>query len=440
MAISSPIRKEVTKREHTFISQEYLLADPDMPILEAVCTLYLDEYPCVRIPSKMRETISCFLANLIVVQRVNSEQFLSLYKHRNNRTFYNTNFTAFKWNHTVMNNLIKLMERESIIEGSLGYKLEESMPSLYRLTIDQKLLENVTKAKVVINNKAARYIVLRPGSYDYDNKKEIMDNTKTLKDLPDRTKRGFSQHKQLANNLHNLMKKNSLMNGRGDELIPNYLCWVFTESFEKHGRMYFNLQNMPSKDRKKLTINGEEVVEIDYDNCSAHIMYAMNGLQLTGDAYPTSPKFTRKISKKCFTVMGNVSSSARAIEAVYQDMKLQLSTEMPNKDKKLAAMSNVYLKKSIRSAIEALELQHDQIIGVDSFGLYQRNGLDVMAIDAKVAMLVTQHFVGQGEVIIPIHDSFIVRKSLTQELKNVMISSYKAVLGSEYTISITEEG
>lgn len=439
MAISSPIKREKLAKETTFISQEYLLGASELPMLEAISALYLEEYLCARTPVKMMETISCFLANLITVQRVNSEGFLSLYKSPRNVSFYNREFKAFKWNLKVMNNLIDLLEKESIIEGHVGHIMDGSYPSIYRLTMDQQSLENVAKAKVVVNNKAARYIVLKPGSYEYENKKDILDNTMTLDDFPDRTKRGFSQHKRLANNLHSLMKKNSIINGRGEELIPNYLCWVFTESFDKHGRMYFNLQNMPSNDRRLLTINGEEVVEIDYNNCSAHIMYAMNGLQLTGDAYPTSSKFTRKISKKCFTVMGNVSSGARAIEAVYQDMKLQVSSEMPNKDKKLAAMSNVYLKKSIRNAIEALEVQHDSIIGVDAFGLYQRNGLEVMAIDAKVAMLVTQHFVGKGEVIIPVHDSFIVRKSLTEELMDVMISSYKAVLGSEYTISITKE-
>jgi hypothetical protein len=433
MAISTPIKREKLARTLTYISQEYSLGASELPMLEAISTLYLEEYPCMRSPTKMVETISCFIANLITVQRLNPDTYLGLYKNPRNASFYNREFTAFKWNLKVMNNLIALLEKESIIEGFVGHIMDGSVPSVYRLTMDQKSLETLAKAKVVVSSKAAQYVILRP------KRKDEKSATTNLSEFPDRTKRQFTQHRKLSNNLHELMKKNSLMNEKGEELIPNYLCWVFTESFEKHGRMYFNLQNMPSADRRNLTINGERVVEIDYNNCSAHIMYAMNGLQLIGDAYPTSSKFTRKISKKCFTVMGNVSSGARAVEAVYRDMKLQVSSEMPNKDKKLAAMSNTYLRKSIRNAIEALEIQHDDIIGVEEYGLYQRNGLEVMAIDAKVAMQVVQYFVGVGEVVLPYHDSFIVRKSLTGELRDVMISAYKEVLGSEYTISITEE-
>lgn len=244
----------------------------------------------------------------------------------------------------------------------------------------------------------------------------------------------------LADDLFDLMHKASITNKQGEELTANHLCWIYTENFDNHGRMYFNLQNMPSKDRKFIKINGEETVEIDYNNCSAHIMYAKNGHQLEGDAYPTSTEFTRKVSKKCFTVMCNVSSRHHAIQAVYNDLKMDGGNKStPSSTRAAVAKANTYLKKSIRLAVVALEEMHHLLMDAEEFGFYQKNGGQVMKIDSTFAMRVVQDFVDRGEVIIPIHDSFIVRKSLTDELRPVMIQSYQSVLGADYTIGLTQE-
>ena len=57
------------------------------------------------------------------------------------------------------------------------------------------------------------------------------------------------------------------------------------ESFSMGGRAYGWWQNLPKPWRAKLTINGEEVVELDYSALHPAMLYAERGLPLAGDPY-----------------------------------------------------------------------------------------------------------------------------------------------------------
>jgi hypothetical protein len=74
---------------------------------------------------------------------------------------------------------------------------------------------------------------------------------------------------------------------------------VFTSDIKHHGRFYCPAQNIPGSARLLSTLNGEQVVELDF--CSMHISlaYAMCGAKMDGCPYEI-PGFTRKQGKLDF--------------------------------------------------------------------------------------------------------------------------------------------
>lgn len=70
----------------------------------------------------------------------------------------------------------------------------------------------------------------------------------------------------------------------GNYLLP-WLKRIFNERLEYGGRFYGNYQNLPSRERERILIDGEITVEPDYKAIHFHLLYALEGLQFVGDPY-----------------------------------------------------------------------------------------------------------------------------------------------------------
>ena len=79
-------------------------------------------------------------------------------------------------------------------------------------------------------------------------------------------------------------------------------------SFDFGGRLYGWWQGIPRKDRPYLVLDGEPVLEPDYAQIHAQIIYAQRGLPLVGDAYETGV-FPREAGKKAFNIALNRRTS-----------------------------------------------------------------------------------------------------------------------------------
>ena len=55
----------------------------------------------------------------------------------------------------------------------------------------------------------------------------------------------------------------------------------FTETFDFHGRFYAWWQNLPGKERLKLLIDGEPVIEEDYRQIHPTLLYGLRGIRLS---------------------------------------------------------------------------------------------------------------------------------------------------------------
>jgi hypothetical protein len=90
---------------------------------------------------------------------------------------------------------------------------------------------------------------------------------------------------------------------------------VLTSDIKHHGRFYCAAQNIPGSARLLSTLNGEQVVELDFRSMQVSLAYALCGGKMDGDPYEI-PGFTRKQGKLGLLTAFNATNPPAAIAAL----------------------------------------------------------------------------------------------------------------------------
>ena len=187
------------------------------------------------------------------------------------------------------------------------------------------------------------------------------------------------------------------------------------------GRFYDGWwQQLPSVFRPHIAINGKPTVEIDYSAMAIRVLYAKKGAAYPSDQDPydlglpqwQGPQDLRRREIKTF------------VNALLNDEKktYRLSTEAGN----ILGLNHDQL-------LEAFSSKHPLL--ADLIGT--KAGLEAMYIDSQIAEIVMLEGVKQGILILPIHDSFIIRAKYEQGLKRLMQAAFSVVTGANTQLSAT---
>ncbi|MCP4914636.1 MAG: hypothetical protein GY909_16085 [Oligoflexia bacterium] len=183
-------------------------------------------------------------------------------------------------------------------------------------------------------------------------------------------------------------------------------------SFSKGGRIYANYQNIKKEDRRKLLINGEKTVELDYSGLHINMLY----LKVTGDIYQDGDVYHvkgfekyRKIFKIALQICFNAKNESSAIKAVRSHLI------------DLGLTDKICPKKLIR----AFEKKHELVRHL----FYTQIGLDLQYIDSQMALYILKEAKKRKVVALTIHDSFIASHNLEDWLIKKMNEASMKYLG-----------
>ena len=196
-------------------------------------------------------------------------------------------------------------------------------------------------------------------------------------------------------------------------LFPRLTAIYNNNSFNDGGRLYcipyrgISYQQLSKQERAKIQINLADTVELDFSTLHLSMLYAQRNIELLSDPY--SFDFNRNIAKKTILVLINAETEYSALKALEKEYKNTLD---------------------FKPIIAAAKQYHTPI--ADCFG--SGIGIKLQNYDARIAVNVVSHFTAKGVPCLPIHDSFIVEKRYKQELKDVMISSYKMLFNGEIKV------
>lgn len=170
------------------------------------------------------------------------------------------------------------------------------------------------------------------------------------------------------------------------------------EDWDGGGRFYGQWQQLPKEDRLKLKLDGESVVELDFVALHPAIAYSLQGFELAFDPYLIEG-CERKDVKKAFLCLFNCESRKQAINTIRSEFHV----------------------KGAASLLHRIEEEHGLIA---DFFYNPPFGLMLMNIDSWICEKVLKKLMKQDILALPIHDSFIVKKSYEEELRRAMSDSF----------------
>ncbi len=188
------------------------------------------------------------------------------------------------------------------------------------------------------------------------------------------------------------------------------------ESFKKGGRFYGGAHlDIQSHMRGFIKINGEPVVELDYDALHVVMLYHLGGLyiDLEQDPYDIIAGPEDRAIKK--TVM-LTAINAKDDELAVKGIRKKLVDD--------GIKGEVLTKESIKSLLCRAKLAHPDI--ADDIG--SGKGRMLQNLDSRIADAILTSLMAENIPALPVHDSFIVPQRHENRLRELMIGEYEKVL------------
>lgn len=178
---------------------------------------------------------------------------------------------------------------------------------------------------------------------------------------------------------------------------------------EGGGRFYGGFwQTLPKEDRLKLKLDGESVVELDFVALHPAIAYSLKGMELAFDPYTIRPSSSkndridgceRNDVKKAFLCLFNCKDRKHAINTIRSEFHVKGAADL----------------------LLRIEEEHEPIAHCfynPAFGLMLQN------TDSWICEKVLKRLMEKDILALPIHDSFIVKKSNEEALRRAMSDSF----------------
>jgi hypothetical protein len=193
----------------------------------------------------------------------------------------------------------------------------------------------------------------------------------------------------------------------GELLEQFYFRAIFSHSFLLGGRIYEgNVQNLPQRDRMRLLIDGQRVVEADYSGCQPRIMYGMEKLTFPEDDDPYRlAGFTREAVKAAAQSLMFGSSIKASIAFLKQSQNPATKGVLNSKGKEIFKPDLVDV--DVDTLADAFLAKH---AGIAHLFCTEDRALKLQREDSKLMMDVLKATMADKKkrvLAYPIHDSLI---------------------------------
>lgn len=216
-------------------------------------------------------------------------------------------------------------------------------------------------------------------------------------------------------------------------------------SFECGGRNYVvgesSNEVLNKVKRKKLLIDGEPTVELDFANLYPRILADMEGVVLPKGFDPyeiemsgfDDKKLFREVCKKGLLIALNCGDMVRASAALASSLSDASIKDRIKKAKDKGTFPTVMRCKQI---LEKLVEHNGYLLNHIHSGI----GHELTNIESQIMDIIIESILMEGEVLIPIHDSVIVVESFKDKAEAIMYNAYDVVVGGENSIVTCKVG
>lgn len=211
----------------------------------------------------------------------------------------------------------------------------------------------------------------------------------------------------------------------------------FTDDFEHHGRIYtasYGHTELRQIERATIQFNGTVSTEKDFKAFHCTLLYHLRGLECKGDPYALWGGATTGDKRALVKILVNCMINAESPQAALSAANNAMNTHTLNGEKKTGkslehaqVLYKAYRKSGLRfQDVMPLVLKTHKSIAMDFF---KDKGLELMNVDAHMALSIMHRLVKKGIPCLGIHDSFVVPFDNELDLIETMIRVYRKRTG-----------
>jgi len=252
-------------------------------------------------------------------------------------------------------------------------------------------------------------------------------------------------------NTYNALAR-SVVIGVGDRSLDVQLKKVFNNSsFELGGRNYMIGAGVVTReDRSIMTIDGEKTVELDFKALHPRIAATLDGIQLdaTFDPYQIEvvgmdSAVSRYFGKWAVLILLNTGKTVGSNgQFSYNVARKALISQLRGREevdfdkRELTIKGTTYKLPAYIDYADIIQkcLERNDYIRL---WFHESSGLKLQNYDSKIMDLIISRFNEMGEIIIPVHDSIVVKEKLEPIAREIMEGCFSQVLGNSFNCVIT---
>ena len=376
-----------------------------------------------------KENISVLIANLYRIIRLGLRDYChapmnpKYFKEKNIGKLTKGKIGYNGWSAAVK--IFKQLDYVQVIKGKEGWlsrikytdKFYNNVIEKFKLNPQDilKTKPNIIKTKTIISKT--------PPSFNKTNNKKTKEKINIVKtEVEVKNSRRTYQVIKRVENYNKLLLDTDIVPGKMDVMAQSRTSFAnrtYTRRFVKSnlklgGRFYGPYwQTLPKKYRKLIKINGEEVVELDYNAMHLHLLYSKLNKSLY-DYYPFNkdpyaiPEYNRKIVKLVFTACINENCTRKNINHVGGQ---QVSEGLPD----LFEEGLPY-----REMVDSLGKNHPEVAPL----FYSEIGYEISYMESRVTDYIVTVLTKHKIPVLSIHDSFVVVKSKVSFLRTIMQEAF----------------
>jgi hypothetical protein len=190
---------------------------------------------------------------------------------------------------------------------------------------------------------------------------------------------------------------------------------IFSGDLESGGRVYSNYQQMSQEDRGLIRIGNEKTVELDYQCNQIRMLFSLLGAPNTDDVYSGFSE-DRGVVKKAMNVLVNTKNPKRVLCDRRWEAPFRWTSERAED-----FMSEVFSRYPVLEKVQGSGL-----------------GLKLQKLEGDIALEVMKHALYNNTVVLPVHDSFIVKESEAEHFRRVMDETWEKIVVSSKNYGKTD--
>lgn len=410
MTLSGPLLRDHALRFEREIDSTYDAVEKSVDLmLERVVGLRNERKQRVRDISSVRRHLKLIMLNLYTASISPPYVYRAISLRAPEYSQPLNRYQTVKLSVKHIRNLIEDLTEANAIEVHRGYfDRSTNRGQVTRMKALPVLLDLMANCEVdpsMVCRKPSETIVMRDSEgrlVDY----EDTSVTKAMRNSLALINERISQRRiHLAHNSQEYSEMVERLAGDSDraqvDMTRTNLHRVFNNSSWLDGGRFYGgwWQGIPSESRRYIEIDHGMTVEIDYSGMHIRMLYAEKGLVCPDDPYDL-PKIPREHQKAAILRIINAQSFTSAIASLRR-------VGIPNP----------------RELCREICRRHSAI--KDCFGTGA--GVRLQCIDSQIAEKVMLKVIALGGIALPVHDSFIVRSSRADELKEAMEEAFMEI-------------